>query len=84
MVQNSTCPDGLSSREMNRAKRVARLVAKQRSKETADDESAPETKKSKLEVKKEEDKDLSKAELVTEAGKAGLWEEVRSRYTLNQ
>jgi hypothetical protein len=74
MVQSSTCPDGLSSREMNRAKRVARLVAKQRSKETVDDDSAPESKKSKLDIKNEEEKDLSKAE--SESSETELWEEV--------
>ncbi|CAB3368489.1 Hypothetical predicted protein [Cloeon dipterum] len=73
MVQSMTGGgDGMSSREMNRAKRVARLVAKQRSKETTDDDSAPESKKSRLEVKQEEEKDL-KIECSTEG--TTLWEE---------
>lgn len=80
MVQSSTCPDGLSSREMNRAKRVARLVAKQRSKDTVDDDSAPESKKSKLDIKIEEEKDLSKAE--SESSETELWEEVRQKIDL--
>jgi len=81
IVQNASCPDGLSSREMNRAKRVARLVAKQRSKETLDDDSAPESKKSKLELKQEEEKDLIKAQCVTED--TSLWEEVQIFLSFN-
>ncbi|XP_059483347.1 TATA-binding protein-associated factor 172-like isoform X1 [Neocloeon triangulifer] len=66
--------DGLSSREMNRAKRVARLVAKQRSKETSEDAEAPESKRPKVEVKQEqEEHDLSTAECLTEG--TALWEE---------
>ncbi|KAF4522501.1 hypothetical protein B566_EDAN002586 [Ephemera danica] len=53
VVQETMVNSGLSSREINRARRVARLVAKQKSRDAQDEECLPESKRAKLDAKGE-------------------------------
>lgn len=80
MIQQTMVGSGLSSREINRARRVARLVAKQKSRDNQEEESAPESKRVKVEpsaaviVKQEETETPTLSDSVPDS--TGSWGEV--------
>jgi dsRNA-specific ribonuclease len=74
VVQEAMVASGLSSREINRARRVARLVAKQKSRDTQDEETMPDPKRAKIEVKQEEEDTPAFTDSVPDS--TGSWGEV--------